>query len=212
MTMPHEPKIYHIVHIDRLLSILAMGGLLSDALMRAQGQRGTSIGDSEIKAERLQRRLQSHEGLHVGECVPFYFCPRSVLLYINYMGNRPGLQNRQGQRHIVHLEADLREATEWANRIGRRWTFTDANAAKQTTNDFKDLTYLDRIQWDVVLCDQWRGRANAKMAEFLAEDAFPWSLIRRIGVHDTGIQQVINKLTARTNHKPAVEVCRDWYY
>lgn len=212
MNAPSNPKIYHIVHIDRLPSILATGGLLSDALMRAQGQRGTSIGDTEIKAERLQRQLQSHEGLNVGECVPFYFCPRSVLLYINHMGNRPRLQNRQGQRPIVHLEADFHDTVKWANRTSRRWAFTDANAAKQTTNDYKDLAYLDQIQWDVVLCNEWRGKANSKMAEFLVEVAFPWSLIRRIGVHDKGIQQTVDKLTARTVHKPAVEVRQDWYY
>ena len=31
MVLPAQPKIYHICHVDRLASIVASGGLLSDA-------------------------------------------------------------------------------------------------------------------------------------------------------------------------------------
>ena len=53
MTMPLEPRIYHIVHIDRLPSILTEGGLLSDAEVRRQNIAGTGIGDPDIKAVSL---------------------------------------------------------------------------------------------------------------------------------------------------------------
>jgi len=34
--VPPQPKIYHIAHVDRLPSIVATGGLLSDAMVQAQ--------------------------------------------------------------------------------------------------------------------------------------------------------------------------------
>lgn len=88
MPVPQRPKLYHIVHVDRLASI-AEHGLLSDADVLRLGLPGTSIGISNIKKRRLQELvLESHPDLHVGECVPFNFCPRSVMLYLLHMANR----------------------------------------------------------------------------------------------------------------------------
>jgi len=81
-------KIYHIIHIDKLPSILNSGGLLSDAQILAQNLGGTTIGMSSIKQRRLtELTFTTYPDLYVGECVPFYFCPRSVMLYMIYMGN-----------------------------------------------------------------------------------------------------------------------------
>ena len=43
MPVPAQPKIYHIVHVDNLASIVADGCLWSDAVM-VQRQGGTVIG------------------------------------------------------------------------------------------------------------------------------------------------------------------------
>ena len=48
MKIPANPKIYHIVHVDNLASIVATGGLLSDAMMAGR-TGGTVIGMSGIK-------------------------------------------------------------------------------------------------------------------------------------------------------------------
>ena len=92
MPVPDNPKIYHIVHVDRLTSIIQNACLWSDAEMAQRRATGTTIGMNNIKAARLtQRTLNSHPCLHVGECVPFYFCPRSVMLR-----NPPGKPPRVG--------------------------------------------------------------------------------------------------------------------
>ena len=65
---------------------------------------------NQIKERRLKElTLSSHPGLHVGDCVPFYFCPRSIMLYLIYRANHPELAYRGGQKPIVHLEADLQQ-------------------------------------------------------------------------------------------------------
>ena len=63
---------------------------------RQRDPPGTTIGMSTIKQVRLSRSLTSHPGLHVGQCVPFYFCPRSVMLYMIFMANHPDLGYRGG--------------------------------------------------------------------------------------------------------------------
>ena len=59
MPVPDQPKIYHIVHVDRLPSVIAEGNLLCDAeiVRRAAANpahgMGTTIGMSSIKHRRL---------------------------------------------------------------------------------------------------------------------------------------------------------------
>ena len=49
MQPPAEPRVYHIVHVDRLASVIADGALLSDAIVQSTPRPGTTIGMSEIK-------------------------------------------------------------------------------------------------------------------------------------------------------------------
>lgn len=128
MPQPAGPKIYHIVHVDRLASIAAGGHSLSDAVMSAREDAGTTLGMSRIKQRRLSLHLASHPGLTVGECVPFYWCPRSVMLFLIHCANDPDLAYRGGQEPIVHLEADFLKTVEWAEDNGKRWAFTLSNA------------------------------------------------------------------------------------
>src|ERR1044071_8723338 len=107
MTAPAQPKIYHIVHVDRLPSIVADGHLWCDAEILRRATPGTTVGMQSIKQRRLQATLTSHPDLCVGDCVPFYFCPRSIMLYVIYQANHPELTYRGGQEPIVHMEADL---------------------------------------------------------------------------------------------------------
>lgn len=219
MAVPAQPKIYHIVHVDRLTSIVADSCLWCDAEVARRAPVGTTIGMAGIKRRRLaELTLSSHPNLHVGDCVPFYFCPRSVMLYIMYQGNDPQLTYRGGQDPIVHLESDLRSVVDWANQNNRRWAFTLSNAGAYYFEDRGDLAQLDEINWDAVQANRWSGMGIAtsvkegKQAEFLLETSFPWGLVERIGVHSRAVyQQVANTLPAN-GHRPPVDIRPDWYY
>lgn len=211
--VPPHPKIYHIAHVDRLPSIVADGFLWCDAEIVRRAPVGTTIGMSGIKQRRLNElSLSSHHDLHVGDCVPFYFCPRSVMLYLIYQGNHPEMAYRGGQGPILHFEADLNAVAAWANLQPLRWAFTLSNAGSYFFEDRNDLMCLDEINWTAVQARDWRAHKEGKQAEFLLEHHFPWHLIECIGVRDrTTYQQVVNALPAH-GHRPTVEVRPDWYY
>ena len=78
MSHPQQPKIYHITHVDNLVPIIDDGGLVSDATMIARGGPVAAIGMTGIKQRRLTLPVRCHEGDHVGDYVPFYFCPCST--------------------------------------------------------------------------------------------------------------------------------------
>ncbi len=50
---PAQPKIDHIVHVDRLASIVSDGQLWSDSVVMQRSGGGTTIGMSGIKKRRL---------------------------------------------------------------------------------------------------------------------------------------------------------------
>lgn len=213
MPAPPQPKIYHIVHADRLASIVADGFVWCDAEVLRRAPAGTTIGMSSIKQRRLNElRLRSHPELHVGDCVPFYFCPRSVMLYLIYQGNHSELTYRGGQGPILHLEADLHATVAWANAQPARWAFTNSNAGSRYFEDFDDLVHLGKIDWNAVQTLKWAQCKEGKQAEFLLEHSFPWHLIERIGVYSrVTYGQVVNALPMN-GHRPIVEVRQDWYY
>ena len=218
MTVPAQPKIYHIVHVDRLRSILADEHLWCDTEVVRRAPAGTAIGMGHIKQRRLNElTLTSHPELHVGDCVPFYFCPRSIMLFLIHRKN-PELAYSGGQEPIVHLQADLYTCVSWAEHNNKRWAFTLSNAGAYYFEDRCDLAQLHEVNWPAVQSDLWSGRGIApsvkegKQAEFLIEHSFPWHLVERIGVCSRATyQQVVNVLSA-TGHRPPVEIKTDWYY
>jgi len=213
MTTPSHPRIYHIVHVDRLPSIISDGFLWCDAEIIRRAPAGTTIGMNGIKQRRLNElTLTSHPRLHVGDCVPFYFCPRSVMLYLIYQGNHPELTYRGGQGTIIHLEADLHASVAWAESNNKRWAFTLSNAGARYFEDRCDLSQLDEVDWHAVRARDWQRCKDGKQAEFLMEYCFPWHLVDRIGVYSrTVYQQVVNALPT-DGHRPLVEIRQEWYY
>jgi len=211
-TAPANPKIYHIVHMDRLPSIMADGCLWCDAKIAQRKPPGTSIGMSNIKQRRLaELTLDSHPSLYVGDCVPFYFCPRSVMLYLIHRKNHE-LAYQGGQMPIIHLEADLQAVVNWAEENGQRWAFTLSNAGARYFEDRSDLAHLNEIDWTAVEATHWQACKEGKQAEFLLENNFPWHLVGRIGVSNKkAYAQVMNSLNG-AGHRPVVEVICDWYY
>lgn len=219
MTVPARPKIYHIVHVDRLPSIIQSDGLWCDAEMVKHSGLGTTIGMSTIKSRRLNElTLDSHPGLYVGACVPFYFCPRSIMLYLIYQANHIELLYRGGQGPIVHLEFDLHAAVQWAEANNRRWAFTLSNAGAYYFEDRCNLANLHEIDWDAVVANKWSGHglphsgSQGKQAEFLVEANFPWGLVERVGVMNNTTYNRVAHALAASNHKPKLEVKTAWYY
>jgi hypothetical protein len=169
---------------------------------------------STIKQRRLRLPIQPHPGDCVGDYVPFYFCPRSIMLYVIHCANHPELTYRGGQGPIVHLEADLHTVVAAATRQGRRWAFSLSNAGAHYATFRAALDELDQIDWLAVASRDFRDPAvkEAKQAEFLVHGSFPWNLVERIGVASPPTQVSVAAAIARAAYRPPVDVRPDWYY
>jgi hypothetical protein len=212
--VPAQPKIYHILHVDRLASVLVAGGLWCDAEMQRRGGGGTTIGMGRIKQRRLTLPVSCHPGDYVGDFVPFYFCPRSIMLYIIFMANHEDLVYRGGQGPIVHLQADLHATVAWAEAQSQRWAFSLSNAGAFYTQFRSRLDQLNEINWSAVAANQWSPAdlREGKQAEFLLHGFFPWELVEQIGVYSREIGEQAVQILQAAAHRPQVVRQPDWYY
>lgn len=180
-----------------------------------RGGPARTIGMSEIKRRRVEQlTVGCHPQTKVGDYVPFYFCPRSVMLYVIHMANHQELAYRGGQGPIIHLEADLRAVIAWADGDSRPWAFSLSNAGARYTEFRNQINDLDEIDWTAIGARDFRDPEvkEAKQAEFLVYDACSFELFQRIGVRSPDVAQRVTSTVAGLVHRPTVEVQVGWYY
>jgi ssDNA thymidine ADP-ribosyltransferase, DarT len=214
-SVPSSPKIYHITHIDNLPNIVSTMKLVSDANRIASGMTCSLVGMSNIKQRRLDEiEVPSHPGTKVGQYVPFYFCPRSVMLYILHMGNHPDVSYRGGQQPIVHLQSDFNTVINWANSNAVNWAFSNGNAGSYITNFYKDPADLLNLDWSAISSKDFRDAKikEGKQAEFLMFDVFPWLLVDKIGTVNSTIATRVQAALANAGHQPEIVPEPSWYF
>lgn len=213
--VPQSPKIFHITRVENLSEIVNSGCLWSDAKRIEMNLGCHLVGMSVIKQRRLDElKVKCHPSTQVGHYVPFYFCPRSVMLFILHKGNHPDVTYKDGQRLIVHLQADLNQTVAWAQQSQRLWAFSTTNAGAAYTDFYSDLNDLDSINWTAVNSTDFKDRSmqEGKQAEFLVFEHFPWELVEKIGVIDLEMAEEVRQRIHGALHQPQVYIERQWYY
>jgi hypothetical protein len=207
--MPHDPAkvhIYHITNVANLPDILAGEGLHSDAAM-AKRQPNVIIGYDHIKLRRLQKiPVPCCQWRYVGEFVPFYFCPRSPMLFTVNKGNTGHTSGCQ--KDIVHLVSTVAAGIA----TGKAWAVSSGNAGAFHTTYSAKIEALDTLDWEAIRATQWQGKQHQKMAEFLVADFFPWSGFQGIGCQNSVTAAKVREILTGAKHQPPVEVKSSWYY
>jgi hypothetical protein len=213
--MPPPPvptPIYHITHVANLARILAEGGLLCCNLIRQRGVAYQNIAFETVQDRRARKIVPCGPGGNLHDYVPFYFGPRSPMLYTLSRGNVPG--HTGGQRPVVHL-VSFTQVVYTANRPA---VFTDGHGIMDYTGHFTDPAHLGRIDWPLMTSRWWNptiddpDRRRRRQAEFLVHQQVPWGLITGIGVLDEQMQALVEQVLRGASHRPAVTVQRAWYY
>lgn len=206
-------KLYHILHYDKLPLIQRTGGLICDSEVKKRTLSGTTIGMGSIKQRRMDELiLNSHPSLYVGDCVPFYFCSRSIMLFIIHKNNHESLTYSGGQKPIVHLVFNMSKVINWANRTGRKWAFTTSNAGSRYFSDYSDLIDIDQLNWDAIRARNWQECKEDKQAEFLVEMEVPWELVEEIVVYSDYYLNTVESILSNHEYRPRIRVDRSWYY
>lgn len=209
--MPVDPRttpIYHITDIGNLDAIIRAGGLHSDAALVGAGARPAQIGYADIKYRRLNEyRIGCCNNRFVGEFVPFYFCPRSPMLYTVNNGNTGRAVGCQSD--ILHLVSNAFAGAS----LGRQWAVSDGNAGSAYTTFTNAADSLEGVNWTIVNSNNWAGaRIHAKATEFLVADFFPVEALTSIGCQNAQTAAAAQAILAQHNLPLRVNVHPNWYY
>lgn len=204
--------IYHITHVDNLPAILAADALWSDARLKAAHTQPKTIAHDHIKQRRERTPVTVPPHGVVADYVPFYFCPRSPMLYALKGGMVPSAVGTQ--QDILHLVLDA----ESLMGAGLACVHTDGNAASQPLRFFSGVADVGSLRWDVIQSWSWKDtpddndRKRSKQAEFLVHDAVPWAHVQMIGAMTEATREHAIAAMASAAHRPPVTLQTKWYY
>jgi hypothetical protein len=210
----HLTQIYHITHLRNLPSIIGAGGLHSDNGRLENAVECIGIAHQHIKDRRANRQVPTCLGGTLADYVPFYFAPRSPMLYSIYRGQVEGY--KEGQGPVLHLVSTAEAVAE----AELPFTYTEGHAEMKFSQFYEGLTDLrSRIDWNVMKATYWNDdppgivdRKRKRQAEFLVHGFFPWTLFSTIGVINEAMRTEVLQMLADVEHRPDVRVHRGWYY
>ena len=203
--------IYHITHINNLSSIIKSGGLVANSLLKKTDY--VDIAHGHIQDRRGVTRVPCSVGGCLHDYIPFYFAPRSPMLYAIHRGKVQ--KYKDGQNKVVYL---VSEAEIIANNK-LNFVFTDGHAAVVALSEFYDkLDDLFNIDWNIMKTTYWANtdedndRTRRRQAEFLVHHLCHWTLIQEIGVIDSTMEQQVRKILQNVNVQTSVKINPSWYY
>jgi hypothetical protein len=206
------PSIYHITHLRNLAQILGYGSLWCDRERLGQGLESVGIAYQHIKDRRARKRVPVGLGGTLADYVPFYFAPRSPMLFAIHRGQVPGYDG--GQSSVVHLVT----STEVVAAEPLPFIFTNGHADMAFSRFYDDLRDLDQVDWVIMGERYWNDtpedgdRKRRRQAEFLVHTSLPWRLIEEIGVISRKAADEVAAALEDAEHRPPVVVRPEWYY
>ena len=183
--------LYHMTHIDNLVSILEHGLFAHNNLYQQQ-----DISNQSVNARR--GRIEPIYNRSIHDYVPFYFNPRNAMLYKT---------QRQYRHKMVILGFDSNIL------LGKNTLFTNANAAVSNTRFSNKLEDLKTINWNLVFSTSWNGYPphvkQIMMSEVLVHAHVSLDNLESINCSNSFIQnaiekdlkkQVVNIISVTTDH------------
>lgn len=214
VSRPRWTRLYHFTHIDHLDSVVR-DGLVSDS----QAQRSALIqheaGDHAIKERRRRAQVPVGAGGTVCDYVPFYFAPKSPMLFRISKGGVSTFGKDQSE--LIYLASTV----ERLNDLGLPIVVTDRNAATRVAafsddvatwraDGFVDWDLMDSVWWNDTA--DYPDRMERRMAECLVHDRVPWEAILAVGTIDEQKAAIVNQRLDNVIDPPKILVKRDWYF
>jgi hypothetical protein len=211
---PRPTRIYRLVHIDSLPTLLARGALHAPNHTPDDGLKYRAIHNVEVQVKRRDAAVLCGPGGTVHDYLPFYFGPLSVMLLNLKTGRVAGYT--EGQSPLIYLATTVQAVAA----AGCRFVFSDGHGLATFTQWFDDLSRLNAVDWSLVRARHWadtaedNDRQRRKQAEFLVWHAMDWGLIHGIGVVNAHAKQQVQGILSRYPHRnqAPIQVVPDFYY
>lgn len=212
MPRPIPTPVLHFTHAAHIANV-AEHGLLSDTVAQERGLLTNEIGNRGIKERRRRRAVPIAPGGVVADYVPFYFAPRSPMLYSIYRGNVP--EYAEGTGALVYLVSTIERLIE----VGCAVVTTDRNAVLRYAEFRQGLDGLDGlIDWPLMRARMWNDtieepdRMERRMAECLVHEVVPWEAFMEVHVRNVDRRAEVEAALGLGIAPGRVRVTPDWYF
>lgn len=203
-----------MTRIERLPTIIEFG-LLPDNEVRRRAVDGTEIGYRHIKDRRAQRVVGCGAGGTLADYVPFYFAPRSPMLYAITRGQVGAEAARTSE--IVYLAT-----TTQALRAAGLSVVVSNRHAELAYAELSDADAVldgdDFVDWPLMREQYWTDTADypdkkeRRQAECLAHPVVEWPLIRGVVTKTEDAARRVRDRFAGSGVGTPVSVRPDWYF
>ncbi len=212
MPRPVPTRVVHFTHIGHLPGVVTHG-LLSDTAAQARGLLTTEVGNRDIKERRRRRVVPVPPGGFVADYVPFYFAPRSPMMYAIDRGNVP--EYAGGIDPLAYLVSTIERLQE----AGCTLVTTDRNAVLGIATFRQGLDGLDNgVDWHLMEATWWNNtvqepdRMERRMAECLVHQVVPWEAFTQVRVRSDARRLEVEALLGPGIAPGPVLVAPDWYF
>lgn len=203
--------VYHFTRVEHLSTIVERG-LLCDA--RAAEVLQVEVGNRGIKAQRARRVVPVAPGGVVADYVPFYYAPRSPMMFAIHCGNVPTYS--EGCDRLVYLVRTL----ERLHAAQLTVVGTDRNAVLEIADFSRELAEMvGLVDWPLMKARYWSNteedpdRRERRQAECLVHRLVPWSLIDTVVAKSEPVAAEVRAVLARIgSDQPRISVRPGLYF
>jgi hypothetical protein len=203
-----------MTRIERLPSVIKHG-LLPDNECRRQQIAGVEIGYDHIKRRRALRVVPCGASGTLADYVPFYFAPRSPMLY----AITRGLVSAEAAytEQIVYLVSSTQTLREAGLTVIASNRHAELGYAEMTDHD-GDLDDDDFIDWPLMAATYWNNtpddpdRKERRQAECLVHPRVPWQVIKEVVTKTERARAQVELLMGMAGQSVPVVVSAEWYF
>jgi len=203
---------YRISHIENIPSILENG--LCTKYHPKASKKFLSIGNTEIIDVRDEMQVKVSEYGKIGEYVPFYFTPKSMMLFNIITGYKQPLVKKRAKEEIIVIRCLISDLSQ-----SGRFFFTDGQAnVSSMTKHYDDLSDLDQIDWDIIQRTDFKrdssdtDKTRRYQAEFLVFEHVPAKFIESIHVYNDSSANFVKKELAKTDLLIPVHITKGYFF
>jgi hypothetical protein len=209
MKAPDTIWLYRITHRDNLSHILQYGICQKDHPDAKPDYK--VIGHKDIIGKRTDHLVKIDGYGNIGDYVPFYFTPKSIMLY-NILTGYGVPKVPPGE--IIFIATTVSKVAS----CGNRYFFTDGQANTSISRHLHQLQDLDKVDWEVINSGDFKksmadiDRPRRYQAEFLVESHVPVNCIEAIVAYNESGATFVKKELARTDLLTPVYIKNSFYF
>jgi ssDNA thymidine ADP-ribosyltransferase, DarT len=203
---------YRICHIENVPEIL-QNGLCTKHHPNAS-KNFVGIGNPDIIDLRDDTPVKIHGYGNIGDYVPFYFTPKSMMLYNIITGYRAPLVPKRNREDIVVFRCLIVDLSK-----SDKFFFSDGQAnVTSITEHYNDLKHLDKIDWEIIHKSDFKNEAGDTdkqrryQAEFLVHSHVPIERVESINVYNEKASDFVKREIAKTDLLIPVNIIPNYFF